>query len=344
VLGRLARLAAVLVVVGALGAGTAAALHGRAAAPLPEPAAMREAARTEQASLPAADPFANPPGYAWAVRPQGVDQPELTNQRDINGTVRVGLDGGLEVSLAHPPRYSRAGSPYYRPVAFDAGGRRFLFTLAEGSMDNTQARNRYRLPTQTLPAVGVKHVGVEVLPPEGRRTAAAHAAELARGRGLNPLPLPELGQPYAFALTAEDGRSITSRACLGRVLVLHCWAYWHQSSLEQREQLRELYRRHKDGLEVVGIDLNNPGDKATGTRWGLSSPGKGWHILDDPRAGPALWANVRVSRDLADRELWTLASEILALPRVLVLDRCGVLRYDTPHDLEEAITALLREP
>jgi hypothetical protein len=51
---------------------------------------------------------------------------------------------------------------------------------------------------------------------------------------------------------------------------------------------------------------------------------------------------VTVPRDYPDRELWEEASEILALPRVLVLDRDGVLRADTPKALEPVLTDLLR--
>jgi hypothetical protein len=349
-LGRLARLAAVLLVIAAIGTGSAAALHRTASVESPQAQAAVEPPRIEEVRREAPDLFANPPGYVWAVRPQSVDLPELSNQRDVKGRLEKGKDGALVITVSHPPRYSRAGRPYYRPVAFDAGAQRHLFSLIEGKVAiEQQAVNRYKLPPHILPADAVKHVGVEELPPEGRKAAALHAAQLARGKGLEPLPLPQIGQPYEFAVTAEDGRRIRSRDLIGRVVVIHCWAYWHQPSLVQRGSLMELYRRHhKDGLEVVGIDLNNPGDKATGGRWWLSTPGKGWHVVDgkgskDKSASvPAPWANVRVPRNLADRELWEQSSEVFALPRVLLLDRGGVLRSDTPNDLEKAITSLLR--
>src|SRR5262249_43359581 len=155
---------------------------------------------------------------------------------------------------------------------------------------------------------------------------------------------------YGFCRRAEDGRPVRSRDLLGRVVVIHGWAYWSWSSLEQRDLLAGLYRlHHEDGLEVVGIDLNNPGDKPTGGRLWLTSPGQRRIVVDgsgskEKAAGAVPWATVRVPRELADRELWELASEIFALPRVLVLDRRGVLRSDTPRDLEATIKALLREP
>jgi RNA polymerase sigma factor (sigma-70 family) len=345
-LARLANVAAVLLLVAAVGSGSAAALRGSLStdspqAAVPDAAPAPQEAVAEEAPKQATDPFVNPPGYVWAVAPQDASRAELTNQRDVTGTVATGADRALTVTVSHPPRYSRAGRPYYRPVVFDTDGRRFLLSFVEGSVGKPRAVNRYRLPPEVLPADRVRHVGVEELPPEGRKAAAEYAARLACARGLEPLPLPEPEQPYDFALTAEDGRLVRSRDLLGKVVVIHCWANGHLSSLEQREQLRDLYRRrHGDGLEVVGIDLNNAGD--TAKRWRVSSSDKGWHTLD--AAGPVPWANVRVPRDLDDRELWQQASEILALPRVLVLDRRGVLRADPPSDLGETIASLLREP
>jgi RNA polymerase sigma factor (sigma-70 family) len=358
-LTRLAGVAAIVLVVGVV-AGAAVAVASGSLSDNPSqsiPAielALAQADQNKQAfqveataTIPAV-PFPNSPGYVWAVAPQDARRPEFSNKRDVAGKVETTADGTFCVTVSHPPRYSRAGRPYYRPVVFDADGERYLLSLMEGSVKKDIAFSRYRLPTAVLKADRVKSVGVEELPLEGRKTAAEHAARLARARGLEPLPLPELGQTYDFALTADDDRWVSSRSFRGKVFVLHCWARWHQPSLEQREQLRELYRsRHKDGLEVIGIDLNNAGDKGQARYW-LSSPGRGWHVLDDTalpaKTAPVDWPNVRVPRDLADRELWEQTCEVFALPRVLLLDRRGVLCYDTPADLERVIAGLLREP
>jgi hypothetical protein len=360
---RLANFATLLLVAGIVGTGSAALVRGSIAAdpshaavaaeePRADKGRSQEEAVAKEAPKAAADPFPNSPGYVWAVAPQDPGRLKLNNPSSVKATVKMGPDGALVVTVSHPPRYSRAGRPYYRPVAFDATGRRFLFSLVEGSVNNRQSVNCYRLPPEVLRGDSVRNVGVEELPTEGRQVAAEHAARLARARGLEPLSLPEVGRMYEFTLTADDGRPINSRDLLGKVVVIHCWAFWHPPSLEQRNQLKDLYRRrHADGLEVIGIDLNNPGYTSKGGRWWMSAPGSGWHVLDDEVSkekaagvGPAAWANIRVPRDLADRELWELASEIFALPRVMVLDRRGILRFDTPHDLSAAITKVLGEP
>jgi RNA polymerase sigma factor (sigma-70 family) len=339
---RLGTLAAVVVLAGLLGTGSAAAF--RAALPArPLPAGVDEqpaggGAAAPRAALPgqAADAFPNSPGYVWAVPPQDARRAELTNGRDVTATVETDRGGALVVTVNHPPRYSRGGRPYYRPVAFDEAGRRHLFSFASGRWDDSGAVNRYQMPPRLLPAAKVRHVGVEELPPAGRQRAAEHAARLAAAAGFKTLTLPEVGKPYDFELTAADGRTVRGRDWAGRVVVLHCWSNWHPESVAQHQRLRDLYRRrHADGLEVVGIDLNY--DVV------VVVPKDDRGTAQKPPDGPAPWPEVVVPRDLPRRELWEQASEVFALPRVLLLDRRGVLRADTPRDLERAAEALLRE-
>jgi hypothetical protein len=152
---------------------------------------------------------------------------------------------------------------------------------------------------------------------------------LARANGLEPLTLPELGQPYDFALTTAGGRTFRGREFRGKVVVLLCWAAWSKEAAAQRDALAALYgRRHAEGLEVIGIDLNNEGEPG-------GRPGSG---------APPPWAEFRVPLGWPERELWVQASEILALPRALVLDRRGLLRADTPRALGKAVEELLGEP
>jgi hypothetical protein len=325
---RLMSLAAILTVVGLVGTASAALVRETMQAPpggeqvvvQTEPREGRGEADAARKAAP--DPFANDPGWVWAVRPRAPRADKLTNDAGVSAAVETGQDGALVITVTHPPRYSRAGRPYYRPVAFDAAGRRHLFTFAAGEMNERIAVNRYRLPADK-----VRHVGIEELPPQGREAAANHAARLARERGIETLPLPEVGKRYDFTLKAADGRAIRSRDLRGKVVVIHCWAAWHPESVKQRERLAALYRRwHGRGLEVVGIDLNN-------------DPGPGGRpdaAVRDP------WPEVMVPRNLPDRELWEQASEIFALPRVLLLDRRGTLRADTPRDFEDAISHLLQ--
>jgi RNA polymerase sigma factor (sigma-70 family) len=325
-LARLGALVACVLLAGMTAAVAAGIVRGRFLDGVPGAAAEAGQPGPEEPVAPAkkaAEHFPNPPGYVWALSPQASGRAEYGNGTDVRLTVGAGRDGSLVVTVTHPPRYSRAGRPCYRPVAFDGEERRHLFTFSAGSMNARQAENRYVLPTRQLPAEKVRYLAVEELPPEGRKIAAAHAARLAADKGVKTLPLPEPGKPFAFELAGEDGRPVTGRELLGKVVAIHCWADWHPDSLAGRAKLLDLRRRGKEGFEVVGIDLGHDSEK-------------------DAPAG--LRATVRVPRDLASRELWEQASEVFALPRLFLLDRHGVLRFDTPADPEGAIAELLREP
>ena len=91
--------------------------------------------------------------------------------------------------------------------------------------------------------------------------------------------------------------------------------------------MEALYKKwHNDGLEIVGINLDpkpEQGQKAC-EALGLTYP-EVW-IPGDARTG----------------ELWAKASGIASVPRVLLIDRDGVLRADCGSDqVEKEIKRLL---
>jgi hypothetical protein len=51
-----------------------------------------------------------------------------------------------------------------------------------------------------------------------------------------------------------------------------------------------------------------------------------------------------VPNDETTRRLWQEASDIGCLPRVLLIDRDGILRADGASQLDEAIAKLLKKP
>ncbi len=186
--------------------------------------------------------------------------------------------------------------------------------------------NRYRLDPNQLPADMVRYVGVEMLPPEGRKLAAASAARQAQENGIQRLPLAEMGQPYEFAVRSMDGQLFRSAELRGSVVVIHCWDDGNASSLTQREVLRTLYeRRHAEGLAVLGAHLNGQSSKPETLEPTIRPP----------------WPEMQVPNDPFARGLWVQASEILALPRMLILDRQGILRADSPPDWQDSIDRLL---
>jgi thiol-disulfide isomerase/thioredoxin len=151
--------------------------------------------------------------------------------------------------------------------------------------------------------------------------------ERARKAGVAVLPWPEVGQAYAFRLTTVDGRVLRSEDFKGKVVVIDCWATWCSPCMSLVPELKRLHQRwHKDGLEIIGVSLDQ---SAEIVRKAAQENGMTWPQVLVPAKGKA-------------RQLWQDAAGIESIPRVLVIDRAGVLRIDGPQKLEEAIARLLR--
>ncbi len=91
-------------------------------------------------------------------------------------------------------------------------------------------------------------------------------------------------------------------------------------------QFEALYKKwHNDGLEIIGINLDEKveiGQKVCDSL-GLT------------------YRQVWVPSEEKTRELWEKASGITSVPRVLLIDREGILRVDGHDMLEEQIAKLL---
>jgi hypothetical protein len=99
---------------------------------------------------------------------------------------------------------------------------------------------------------------------------------------------------------------------------------------ERLPQFEALYKKwHKDGLEIIGINFDEKGE--TGQKL-CKSIGQTY---------PQVW----VPSDQTTRVLWGKASDIGSLPRVLLIDRAGILRADCHADqLEQEIAKLIKHP
>lgn len=95
--------------------------------------------------------------------------------------------------------------------------------------------------------------------------------------------------------------------------------------------LKKLYEhRHRDGLEVIGVNFDK--DLATAER------------LVKTLALP--WPEIFVPVDDRTRDLWAEGTGIAGLPRLLLIDRDGILRWDgtSPMDIEKRLAALMDTP
>ncbi len=162
-----------------------------------------------------------------------------------------------------------------------------------------------------------------------RRSASAEAIGRARARGIDLLPWPRVGQPYEFTLETGDGRVVRSLDLKGKVVLIDCWATWCAPCMSKMPKLKELYeKRHGEGFEVIGVNLDDDPENAHRVLKTLALP----------------WPEVFVPTDEATRATWETAAGIENLPRLLVIDRGGVLRYDGgPGEVEGQVARWLAE-
>jgi hypothetical protein len=93
-------------------------------------------------------------------------------------------------------------------------------------------------------------------------------------------------------------------------------------------QLEALYKKwHKDGLEIIGINFDPKAE--TGQK----------RCKDVGITYPQVW----VPGDEKTRQLWEEAAGIRAVGRVFLVDREGILRADTPSELETKIADCLKD-
>jgi len=97
--------------------------------------------------------------------------------------------------------------------------------------------------------------------------------------------------------------------------------------MEKMPKLKQLYdKRHKDGFEIIGVSLNKNAETVR-------------RICEEKGL---TWPQVHVPSDDITRALWCEAGGMTGPPRLLVIDRKGILRADCgPYQFEEEITKVL---
>jgi uncharacterized protein (TIGR03067 family) len=284
--------------------------------------------RVSTTPMKTAQRFANAPGCLWMIEPMAPPVSMSTlgivfiYEQDSAGAAVITMAGVLPGPSA----------PEYRPVLFDGKKNRYLPESLGGGGSGREGAAvslcRWRMDPRTLPAQKVTLIGIEALTPESHRDMARQAFEKARQAGVQVFPYPETGQTFEFDVATIDGKKINSEKLRGHVVVIDFWASWCAPCMHLLPDVRQLYDRwHKEGLEVISVSLDNDAEavKKTCQRLNLS------------------WPQVLVTADQKQRELWQEASGIGPIPRLLVIDRQGVLRLDLGGKVdEEQIVALLK--
>jgi uncharacterized protein (TIGR03067 family) len=282
--------------------------------------------------------YPNAANCFWAVHPSGaVPSSKYTN--GINLIVKEDPQGAFVVFLAYVTK-SQGQEPdlEYRPVVFGEERVRQLPALVQGGSSGSGSiqgaalvMREYRLDPGVLPFKEIKRLGIEVIPLEVRRAdreaASVRAIKAARDAGVEILPRPEIGKPFEFSLTDTSGRVIRSADLKGKVVLIDCWAGWCSPCMAKMPRLKALYdRRHGDGFEVIGVNFDQDRSRAD----------------ELVKAAGLPWAEVFVADDARTRELWADGPGIAGLPRLFLIDRAGVLRWDGgPGELEERVRRLL---
>jgi thiol-disulfide isomerase/thioredoxin len=187
---------------------------------------------------------------------------------------------------------------------------------------------RWTSDAATLPASKVAYVGLEGLTDEGLIIETEAAREEASKRGLSVLPIPTVGQPYRFTLTDTSGAPIDSESLQGKVVLLDFWASWCAPCMQKMPKLKELYdQHHGNGFEVIGLSLD--ADDAVRDK-AIEENGMSWKQAAVPKENDV-------------QELWCNAMGLRAIPRLLLIDRDGILRADCDsNQLETELTTVLK--
>ena len=138
-----------------------------------------------------------------------------------------------------------------------------------------------------------------------------------------------LGTAPDFTLKSLDGHDVRLSALRGNVIIVSFWATWCGGCKVEIPELIDVYqRRHRDGLEIVGISMDDAGNDVV-ARF-AKSKNVGYTIVRGDAAVAKAYGGIQF------------------LPQSFVVDRHGKLvkTFVGPPDAKELdalIASLLRE-
>jgi thiol-disulfide isomerase/thioredoxin len=270
----------------------------------------------------------NAPGWVWRLRPNSAGT-DWTSANTAGLAMRLDelKSGKLLFSLAHTLDSTR-NIARFRPVAFNAAGRRFEFSPDSGGSTEGVTLEAFTLDLASVPREQIKYLGLEELSHDNLRDIVAPAAfhQLTNGAA-NALQFPRAGDRYDFELSAINGQVITSRELHDKVVLLDFWASWCPPCMAELGKIKEIYQKlNSRGFEVIGLNHD----------WTIEAARRAIAKQELP------WPNVLAPTQKEERELWATACDTAALPRLLLIDQDGVLQNDCPFlELEREIEKLL---
>lgn len=258
------------------------------------------------------------PGFQWVIEPL---PPALkTTGSGLLVAYERDQGGGLVAIVARPLNAYRN----LAAVAFDAAGKRFSLQRRTIATHGDSVMERFVLETAMLPYEKIAFLGFEAIDPAGLELRSRAAIRRAKSQGIEVLPLPQVDRPYEFTLTTTTGRALRSSELKGNVVLIECWTTWCGPCKKLVPTLKDYDAKWRDqGLVIIGVNLDEEPQKAEAAHKRDECP---WPLVIVP-GGDA-------------RQLWTDASRIESVPRLLLIDANGILikDYDTaPPDLSTVI-------
>lgn len=215
-------------------------------------------------------------------------------------------------------------------IAYDHSKKRFPFSSLGGSSSDGVWIKSFRIPGDQLSWEKLRFVGIEQITIDNfRKIIIPKTLQTIKDAGLEALPYPEVGKLYAFELTTIDGKKVSSQTLKGKVVLLDFWASWCAPCMKLIPDLKKTYKElRKDGFEVIGINLDDSVDKARKIAQKEKLP----------------WPVVIAPLDKEHRKLWQTASGIQGIPRLLLINRNGILKADVSQfELQTEIRKLVSE-
>jgi peroxiredoxin len=271
--------------------------------------------------------FQNDTGWVWQMSPS----PAGWTQRAADGGMVMRLDelkgDRLLLTFAYPVA-SGHNVIKFRPVAVSKSGQRFEFRRDGTTGTKEVFQEGHVLDLRGIPRDQINFLGIEKLTKDNlQNVIAPNAFQKLKEAGAAALPYPVVGKPYEFELASIDGRRIASKDLRGKVVLLDFWARWCGVCMAKMPKLKETFARlHGRGFEVIGINHDYSLEVAKATIAKQELP----------------WPNVLAPVEKSQRELWEQATGAFSIPRLLLLDREGILRANTsPSDLEAELEKLI---